>query len=59
MTLVLWIGIDASTMITMTREQVMLVEDIEKSPVQAKTWSTKVETIVSWSEVPLTPGKAE
>lgn len=37
----------------------MLVEDMEKSLVQAKTWSTKIETIVSRSEVPLTPGNAD
>lgn len=36
----------------------MLVEDMEKGLVQAKTWSTKIET-VSWSEVPLTPGNAD
>lgn len=37
----------------------MLVEDMEKGLVQARTWSTKIETIVSWSEVPLTPEKAD
>lgn len=58
MILVLWTGIGVSTMITMTREQAMLVVDIERGLVQAKTWSTKIETIVSWSEVPLSAGKA-